>query len=79
MRHAGLRFDAKRLPFSHLSTLAVPELKTMRRPVARLVSISFLLALPLALMAQAPGRAPATQAQIAALEQEVTVRSLRRR
>jgi len=44
----------------------------MRRPVARFVLLAFLLAMPLALMAQAPDSAPATQAQIAALQQEVT-------
>src|SRR5665213_33144 len=45
----------------------------MRRPVARFVLLAFLLAMPLALMAQVPDSAPATQAQIAALQQEVRV------
>jgi ammonium transporter, Amt family len=43
----------------------------MRPIVTRLVSISVLLSLPAALSAQVLGSAPATQAQIAALEQEV--------
>jgi Amt family ammonium transporter len=44
----------------------------MLRPVARFVLIALLLAMPLALMAQEPDSAPATQAQIAALQREVT-------
>jgi ammonium transporter, Amt family len=43
----------------------------MRPIVTRLVSLSVLLSLPAALSAQVLGSAPATQAQIAALEQEV--------
>jgi ammonium transporter, Amt family len=43
----------------------------MRPKVTRIVFFSFLLALPAVLTAQALGSAPATQAQIAALEQEV--------
>ena len=43
----------------------------MRPSAARLVSIASLLALPTVLAAQTPGTAPATQAQIAALEQQV--------
>jgi len=43
----------------------------MRPSTARLVSISFLLALPAALAAQTLGGAPATQAQITALQLEV--------
>ncbi len=38
------------------------------RTSARLISLSFLLTLPAALMAQAAGSAPATQAQIADLQ-----------
>lgn len=43
----------------------------MRPSAVRLVSIASLLALPTALAAQMTGTAPATQAQIAALEQQV--------
>ncbi len=43
----------------------------MRPFAARLVSFASLLALPTVLAAQTPGAAPATQAQIAALEQQV--------
>jgi Amt family ammonium transporter len=43
----------------------------MRHIAARVVSLSFLLTLPAALTGQTLGAAPATQAQIAALQQEV--------
>ena len=43
----------------------------MRLCVAQLIPMSFLLALPATLAGQATGAAPATQAQIAALQQEV--------
>jgi ammonium transporter, Amt family len=43
----------------------------MRLSVAQLIPMSFLLALPATLAGQATGAAPATQAQIAALQQEV--------
>jgi ammonium transporter, Amt family len=43
----------------------------MRRSINRSVSVAFLLALPALVTAQAADAAPATQAQIAALEQQV--------